>query len=795
MINSVQDYIESLKEIPGSGTSDYILLHLRGKFDVVESSKSLDKIFAGLKSESDVINFFDKATASKLTEFAKEGKGFTFLDPISIKNLHSEVETILVYSLLREYVSLILFSKSFISSSVEKPFNELLRYSKSVYFVFNLETKSVSYISAAVEHLLGYSSERVLDMSYQEIINLIYPDDRMIINKRISDIDLNKLEETPESIEFNLKDTEGVYHLMQVRATIEKRNGTKVLFCSASDVTEIRQTELTLMSTNKRLEKAENELISSNKELALLNERLEKHNMELEETYERLSISEEMFRQLAENTNDVFWLRNDKEFLYINNQFEKIWGRSKDEVIENPYLLLDYTHPEDRSRMEPWINFDKLIQGTPYIEQYRIIKPGGEVRWIWSRMFPVFNKESKPYRLVGIASDITEQKEFEEALRIAKEKAQESDMLKSNFLANISHEIRTPMNGIVGFAELLTREDIDAQTRANYVSIMKKSSEQLVCIIDDIIDFAKLESNQIRIINETLDLNRMLDELFIFYENQLSIKDIRTIELQYEKPLDGKNVKIISDENRLRQVLSYLLDNSVKYTQKGFIKFGYKLNHDKLEFYVQDSGIGIPSDKFEHIFERFRQVDEGQTRKYGGTGLGLPISKGLINLLGGEIWLNSELNKGSTFYFTIPYRVEYIEEKDKKSFAGEAAVYNWKDKIILVAEDDELNFEYIQILLEPTEVKLIRAKDGSQAVKICSNLNFDLILMDIRLPVVNGIQATKQLREMGISTPIIAQTAFAMDDDEQRCLSAGCNRYIAKPISKDKLYSLINELL
>lgn len=175
--------------------------------------------------------------------------------------------------------------------------------------------------------------------------------------------------------------------------------------------------------------------------------------------------------------------------------------------------------------------------------------------------------------------------------------------------------------------------------------------------------------------------------------------------------------------------------------------------------------------------------------------MGLPISKGLVNLLGGSIWLKSEPEKETAFFFTIPYRTRGKTVEEGKKEIKDAEKYAWEEKLILVAEDDELNFEYIRIVLEPTKAKIIRAKDGSQAVKICSNLNFDVILMDIRLPIINGIQATKQLREMGIKTPIIAQTAFAMDDDEKKCLDAGCNQYLAKPISKEKLYSVIDSLI
>ena len=250
----------------------------------------------------------------------------------------------------------------------------------------------------------------------------------------------------------------------------------------------------------------------SDKDLSQLEE-LQKKNAELEK------VDEEMFRQFTENTNDIFWVRNEKELLYLNNQFDRILGRNRQELIENPYKISEWIHPEDRDTIEPWVNMAHLVKGKPYVEQYRIVRPDGKVRWLWSRIFPVLNEEGNIYRLIGIASDITEQKEFEEALTIAKEKAQESDMLKSSFLANISHEIRTPMNGIVGFAELISRDDLDNSTRKTYVNIMKKSSEQLVRIIDDIIDFAKIEANQIHISQEKVNINKLLDQLMIIVAN------------------------------------------------------------------------------------------------------------------------------------------------------------------------------------------------------------------------------------------------------------------------------------
>jgi PAS domain S-box-containing protein len=544
----------------------------------------------------------------------------------------------------------------------------------------------------------------------------------------------------------------------------------------------------------RELEHTHEELNAARKELSELNKIMEDKNRTLNDTYSKLLASEENFRQLAENTNEVIWLRNEKEFIYINNQFENIWGRKKEEVLNNPRILSEWFYPEDRGNIDLWFGFSDIVSGQPLIEQYRIIKPDKDIRWLLTRSFLIEDKEGEPYRIVSITSDITEQKDFENTLQIAKEKAQESDLLKTTFLANISHEIRTPMNGIVGFAELISREEVDSETRKSYLEIMKKSSDQLICIIDDIIDFAKIESNQIRIAQSPVDLNDLMDQLKLFYENELIKKELSEVTFLVEKESEI-SIQVLTDENRLRQVLSYLIDNSIKYTTDGFIKFGYKVIGSKIEFFVQDSGAGIPKEKQEIIFERFRQVDEGHTRKFGGVGLGLPISKGLVNLLGGTIWLESEPGKGSIFYFTIPYRMKQVVQAEYITGFDGFIENQWKDKRILVAEDDDLNFEYIKAILEPTEAIIIRAKDGNQAVKLCSSLDFDLILMDIRLPILNGIQATQHIREMGKNTPIIAQTAFAMDDDEQKCLAAGCNKYIAKPISKEKLYITMKELL
>ena len=274
-------------------------------------------------------------------------------------------------------------------------------------------------------------------------------------------------------------------------------------------------------------------------------------------------------------------------------------------------------------------------------------------------------------------------------------------------------------------------------------------------------------------------------------ENQRS-----NISFSVKTGLGDKHAFIMTDQSRLRQVLGNLIDNSIKYTEKGFIKFGYRqTDTNQLEFFVKDTGIGIQPEMFDIIFERFRQVNEGHTRMYGGTGLGLPISKGIVELMGGKIWVESTYGEGTTFFFRIPY--EEVENKIKTNLIDRIMPkdYIWKDNLILVVEDDDLNFEFIRTILEPTHAKIIHVADGEEALEICSEKTFDIILLDIRLPKINGYEIARILRERGCKTPIIAQTAYAMSEDRNKCIAAGCNDYISKPLNKNSMLEKIHELL
>jgi PAS domain S-box-containing protein len=379
----------------------------------------------------------------------------------------------------------------------------------------------------------------------------------------------------------------------------------------------------------------------------------------------------------------------------------------------------------------------------------------------------------------------------------AKDKAEESDKLKTAFLANMSHEIRTPMNGILGFAEMLDDNTLSAANRKKYLQIINSNGKMLINLIDDIIDFAKIESGQVNIVQDDFSLNLLLNQVqFSFLTSRLK-KDKSRVKIITRKSFPDEKSFIRTDPIRLRQVLTNLVGNAIKFTHKGYIEFGYQLEDSRtLLFYVKDTGIGIEKEKLQLVFERFMQADSSPSRKYGGSGLGLAISRGLVELLQGRMWAESTLNEGSTFYFTLPFFpvVKKIEEKIENKHPR--VNYKWEGKLFLVAEDDKFSYKFLEGFLKQTRAEVIRAVDGREAVEICrNNPNIDLVLMDIQMPEMNGLMATEEIKKFNRKIPIIAQTANAISEERQRCLQAGCDDFITKPVNISELYAKIDKWL
>jgi CheY-like chemotaxis protein len=378
-------------------------------------------------------------------------------------------------------------------------------------------------------------------------------------------------------------------------------------------------------------------------------------------------------------------------------------------------------------------------------------------------------------------------------LVVSRNKAEESDTLKSAFLANMSHEIRTPMNAIMGFAEFLTQPGLAQEKFEQFAQIIKISSHQLLTIINDILDISKIEAGQIIISSENLNINQLLKALYLIYKEQAEFKKIS---LSYSCGLTDDRSQTLTDENRLKQVLCNLLNNALKFTSGGKIEYGYTLKENNIEFYVKDNGIGIAPENHSLVFNRFRQVDTKDTREYGGNGLGLSISKALVEKLGGAITVTSALGKGSTFIFTIPY-IQKIETISNVEKTIEADIFeDWQGKTILLAEDEVHSHMYIEELFADSGIQMLHAWNGKEAVEIVKKRrDILLVLMDIKMPVMDGYEALRLIKKFRPKLPVVVQTAYAQSDDRLNALHAGCDNYFSKPIQKDLFLKAIASYL
>ena len=383
-------------------------------------------------------------------------------------------------------------------------------------------------------------------------------------------------------------------------------------------------------------------------------------------------------------------------------------------------------------------------------------------------------------------------------LLAAKEKAEESDRLKSAFLANMSHEIRTPMNAILGFAELLTFPDssITAEEKISYIKLIHNSGNNLLHLIDDIIDISKIEAGQLKIIMKETNINTILKDTIQSYSEIKKQKGKEHIELILNDNAKTQNIIIQSDPLRLHQVITNLIDNALKFTEDGFIEIGYQLQSKNfILFYVKDTGIGIEQNKKDTIFNRFSKLENDKTRVFRGAGLGLAICRSLVELLGGKIWVESSPGIGSIFYFTLPYS-KLTAEDNSLYFNKEKEVFNWQDKTILIAEDEPANFIYLKEVLKPTKINIIKATNGLEAIEQSkSNSNIDIIIMDIKMPFMDGYEAAGIIKEMNRGIPIISQTAYAMPDEKEHGINSGLDDYLTKPIKPKTLLSVLNKHL
>lgn len=392
--------------------------------------------------------------------------------------------------------------------------------------------------------------------------------------------------------------------------------------------------------------------------------------------------------------------------------------------------------------------------------------------------------------ILEIFQDITERKNWERELLIAKEKAEINDRLKTAFLANMSHEIRTPMNGILGFISLLDNPGFEDKARKDHIHLIKESGQRLLDTISDIIEFSKIEAGEQDL---NLSLVNLSDVMQSHHENYYPLAVKQNIEMIISEQLTGEAALVNTDKPKLDSILSNLIKNALKFTSKGSIQIGNYLENEYVVFYVKDTGLGIPADKLDAIFERFVQADMSMTRAHEGSGLGLSITKAYVKALGGSIRVDSEPDKGTTFYFTIPY-VTHVVKEIRESGWGEPVKADIEEKRILIAEDDEISYLYLEFILEQEEIPVLRSVTGSDAVKaLREDPDIALILMDIKMPGMDGLEATREIRKFNSQIPIIAQTAYALQGDREKALHAGCNDYVTKPVDKEMVAEILHK--
>jgi PAS domain S-box-containing protein len=636
----------------------------------------------------------------------------------------------------------------------EEIFQLISENAGDVFWILDTKKEMFSYVSPSIFRLAGYDRDEILKRNLKELLT---PDSYIEI--------ISKLPERISALQAG-----------DERARIRIHEVEQVAKDGSIIPTEV---VTTLLQDDKG---AVSEVVGVSRDIS----RRKAAEELLYETQERF--------RLAFYTNpDSININRMTDGLYveINEGFTQTTGYTAEEVIGKTSLEINVWYdPAQRQKMVQ----ELLANGRVKNLEAKFRKKNGEV--LTGLMSCSLIKLKGVPHILSITRDIERIKQFEAELISAKEKAQESDRLKTVFLQNMSHEIRTPMNAIIGFSDLLSEGNIDEEKILSYTSIIRQRSGDLLEIINEILDLSKIESGLSPIHMEACNFDVLGTEIYNFFLKHRERIDKNNIDLSFTIDQRENALFIATDKIKLKQIYINLITNAFKFTSKGKIEFGQKTDvAGKLIFFVSDTGIGIPKEKHNFIFQRFTQIDDGITRQHSGTGLGLAIVKGLLELMGGSIWLESEAGHGTTFYFTVPY--EIINQSSKSSSEiKNSREYSWKNQNFLIVEDDEFNKELLKDLLLPKGAKLYFARTTREAVRLASSIDkLDLVLLDIRLPNSSGYAAINELKELRPSVKIMAQTAYANGEERMKAITAGCDDYISKPISKEILFAKIDGLI
>lgn len=497
----------------------------------------------------------------------------------------------------------------------------------------------------------------------------------------------------------------------------------------------------------------------------------------------QLNDERNFLKNILENMSDAF-VSIDKNwcYTYMNLKAGEILGRNPEELI-GKNIWKEF--PEGIG--QPFqLNYEKVMKEKVSIQMEEYYPPFD--KWLQNSIFPTKNGISVFF------TDITNRKKIELELVKAKEKAEESDQLKSAFLANMSHEIRTPMNGILGFSSLLSEPGLGKEEQQEYINLIQISGARMLNLISEIIDISKIESGMVEISMQEVNVNEKVQ--FVYDLLKLDAEE-KSIELSYNSN-QFPDLYLITDPEKLYAILTNLVKNAIKYTDKGAIEFGYNIKDKNIEFFVKDTGIGIPIARQAAIFERFIQVDIANIQARQGAGLGLAIAKAFVSLLGGKIWLESQEGIGTTFYFTLPFNTQNrpmnLQKAITQQIEKENASHISTKLKMLIADDDAISRKLILKTVDEFGDQIIQAVNGREAVaKFLEHSDVDLILMDVQMPEMNGYEAIREIRKINNDVIIITQSAFGLTGDREKAISAGSTDYITKPLDKNELVQLLNK--
>ncbi len=620
----------------------------------------------------------------------------------------------------------------------EERFRKLFEEHSAVQLIIDHETASIIDANDAAANFYGWSIEELRRMSMYDINTLS-------IDQAKREVEKNNLP-GQGPLSFKHRRADGSVRDVEIFRKIINSNGRDLSYAIIIDITERKQAERALKKMSVTVEQSPTSVVMTDPE----------GNIE-----------------------------------YVNPQFTECTGYTIEEVKgQNPRILQSGLMP--KSVYEDLWN--TIFAGNIWRGELQNKKKNGVLFWERAVMSAIRSPDGVITNFVAVKEDITEQKLLTDALIAAKEKAEENDRLKSAFLANISHEIRTPMNGILGFSELLKEPHLSGEEQAEYIDLMQQSGQRMLNLINDLIDISRIEAGQTMLQVAETPVNELLHDVCSFFKPLAEAKGLR---FDCKPRLPDSESIIISDQTKLNQILTNLVQNALKFTRTGSIVIEYSRKGTMLTFSVSDSGIGIPVAMQNRIFDRFLQVDNSLTRNHEGSGLGLSISKAYVELLGGTIWVESEEGKGCKFIFTIPYN-PLIASITKYTLppAEQLILSPLSCKTILIAENDEVSSFLLNKTLKGENITLYHASNGLEAVGMVKNHpEIDLVVMDIQMPVMNGYEATRQIKQIRPGLPVIAQTAFTSKEDMVKAQEAGCVSFITKPIRKNDLLGLVKKLL